>query len=75
MCAHNCQDTPGSYTCSCRSGYALNVDGHTCSSMNNNYYCLLKREIREKERRIGGKWVRDRQIDRQAERVTEREKI
>ena len=54
MCAHNCQDTPGSYTCSCRSGYALDVDGRTCSSMNNYYYCLLKelkkkRDEREKE--------------------------
>ena len=34
MCAHNCQDTPGSYTCSCRTGYALNADGRTCASMN-----------------------------------------
>ena len=65
MCSHNCQDTPGSYTCSCRSGYALNVDGRTCESMN-SYYCLLKeskRKIREIERENGGRvGDRDRQI-------------
>ena len=30
-CAHNCLDIPGSYTCSCRPGYALNADGITCN--------------------------------------------
>ena len=50
-CAHSCQDTQGSYTCSCRSGYALNADGRTCASMK-------KREIREKERENRGSgWV------------------
>jgi hypothetical protein len=29
-CTHNCQDTQGSYACSCLPGYSLNDDGHTC---------------------------------------------
>ena len=30
-CTHSCRDTPGSYVCSCRSGYILNADGRTCN--------------------------------------------
>ena len=33
MCAQDCTDTVGSYTCSCRSGYMLNSDRRTCMSM------------------------------------------
>ena len=29
-CAHGCQDTQGSYTCTCQDGYTLNTDGRTC---------------------------------------------
>ena len=62
MCAHNCQDTLGSYTCSCRSGYALNVDGRTCAGMNCLQKRLKKREIGEKERENGRRMNdRDRQ--------------
>ena len=32
-CAHTCQDTPGSYTCGCRPGYAINADGRACDGM------------------------------------------
>lgn len=30
MCAQNCQNTVGSYTCSCNTGYTLSSDGYTC---------------------------------------------
>lgn len=30
QCAHACHNTNGSYTCSCRAGYALNSDGRDC---------------------------------------------
>ena len=33
MCDHNCQNTPGSYTCSCRPGYSLSQNGRTCVGM------------------------------------------
>ena len=29
-CEHLCKDTVISYECSCRDGYALNIDRHTC---------------------------------------------
>jgi len=29
-CLHICTNTPGSYVCSCRPGYVLSADGHTC---------------------------------------------
>ena len=30
-CEHLCKDTLFSYKCSCRDGYTLNQDNHTCS--------------------------------------------
>lgn len=33
LCTHECMDTVGSYICSCRLGYSLDTDGHTCSGM------------------------------------------
>ena len=29
-CAQNCRNTPGSYSCSCVSGYQLAADGKSC---------------------------------------------
>jgi len=29
-CVQNCEDTIGSYTCSCDAGYFLNTDKRTC---------------------------------------------
>jgi len=33
-CAQHCQNTDGSHTCSCDSGYTLNADGHACDDKN-----------------------------------------
>ena len=37
-CQQQCNNTEGSYLCSCQSGFHLNADGTTCSSKN---YCVL----------------------------------
>ena len=29
-CDHQCDNSIGSYSCSCRDGYRLNIDNHTC---------------------------------------------
>ncbi|XP_019631561.1 PREDICTED: fibrillin-1-like [Branchiostoma belcheri] len=31
-CAHNCSNVPGSYNCSCRQGYVLKIDKHSCGA-------------------------------------------
>lgn len=32
-CQYNCQNTEGSYICSCPAGFILNPDGYTCRDM------------------------------------------
>ena len=36
-CHQRCVNTPGSYHCTCDTGYQLDSDGRTCTGM----YCLL----------------------------------
>ena len=41
QCVHNCDNTPGSFKCSCITGYKLDLDGFSCSpevecDVNNN---------------------------------------
>ena len=40
-CDHNCSNTEGSYECSCRDGYTLEPDHHTCEDTNEclNFPC------------------------------------
>ena len=33
QCSQNCENTAGSYTCSCRQGYTLSSNGRTCDGM------------------------------------------
>ena len=33
-CSQICQDTQGSYICSCLDGYLLEPDNHTCTDIN-----------------------------------------
>ena len=33
-CSQICNDTDGSYLCSCRSGYQLDTNNHTCNDIN-----------------------------------------
>jgi hypothetical protein len=40
-CGQLCQNTPGSYTCSCRTGYRLASDGAACEGIDLQYYVHL----------------------------------
>ena len=41
QCEHNCTNTVGSYTCSCRDGYSLSADGRRCNGMEVGSYSVL----------------------------------
>uniref|UniRef100_I3MYC1 Fibulin-1 n=1 Tax=Ictidomys tridecemlineatus TaxID=43179 RepID=I3MYC1_ICTTR len=34
LCGHKCENTPGSYHCSCSVGFRLSVDGRSCEDVN-----------------------------------------
>ena len=38
-CEHSCSNTPGSYSCSCNTGYSLDLDNRGCSRKE-GYYTL-----------------------------------
>lgn len=40
-CHHNCVNTEGSYRCSCKVGYSLQLDGKTCLAQGSINPCLL----------------------------------
>ena len=46
-CQHNCTNTNGSYSCSCRAGYKLNEDQHNCTedSLCDKLHCPLIIEV------------------------------
>ena len=33
-CEHICVNNEGSYSCSCKNGYSLNINGRNCSGKN-----------------------------------------
>lgn len=33
LCAQTCENTPGSYKCSCTSGFRLSADGKSCEGV------------------------------------------
>ena len=39
LCDHNCNNTEGSYTCSCDGGYTLSENGYTCNGKVACMYC------------------------------------
>ena len=44
-CAQICNNTAGSYQCSCRMGYTLNSDGHSCDGKASNYLSSLSSSL------------------------------
>lgn len=40
-CHHDCVNTEGSYRCSCKVGYSLQLDGKTCLAQGSINPCLL----------------------------------
>ena len=40
-CVYNCENTEGSYKCSCPANFFLNSDGHSCTGEFNTYYYYM----------------------------------
>ena len=40
-CEHSCVNNEGSYSCSCKSGYSLNINGKNCSGNNKFEYFIF----------------------------------
>lgn len=45
-CKHSCQNTEGSFICSCPKGYVLHTDGVTCNDLDE---CATKQHICQHE--------------------------
>ena len=43
MCAQNCRNTVGSYTCSCNTGYTLSSNQHGCLSKSTQHACTVRK--------------------------------
>lgn len=41
LCAHKCENTPGSYYCTCTMGFKLSTDGRSCEGMSVVCFCHL----------------------------------
>ena len=41
VCSQKCNNTVGSYFCTCMDGYELESDNHTCTGDQNNYVCRM----------------------------------
>ena len=41
QCTQNCNNTIGSYVCSCNSGFIIDVDGRTCDGEMVDYFIIL----------------------------------
>lgn len=75
-CHHDCVNTEGSYRCSCKVGYSLQLDGKTCLAQGSINPCLLLfiynlSTFKGRERdyqREGGMRERDRERGGESER-------
>lgn len=56
LCAHMCVNIPGSYHCSCPSGYNLLADGRSCEGKWHLCLFVCTRMLRKKRKMSGEAW-------------------